>query len=92
LLQSELSRSLGRARRRNRMSAERAKKIGNKHLDENRFEQQNRSFFSRVKDGYAAIAKREPQRVVAVNASGTPEETHRRVLEISQRKLRLWKA
>ena len=92
LLESELGKSLGRARRRNRLSTERAKKNSSKHVDENRFEQQNRSFFSRVKDGYAAIAKREPQRVVAVNASGTPEETHRRVLEISQRKMRLWKA
>ena len=92
LLESELGKSLGRARRRNRLSTERAKKNSSKHVDENRFEQQNRSFFSRVKDGYAAIAKREPQRIVTVNASGTPEETHRRVLEISQRKMRLWKA
>ncbi len=89
LLESELSRSLGRARRRNRLSAESAKKIGSKHVDENRFEQQNRSFFSRVKDAYAAIAKREPQRVVAVNASGTPEETHRMVLEAVGRKMKV---
>jgi dTMP kinase len=89
LLESEMGRSLGRARRRNRLSAEKAKKDASKHLDENRFEQQNRSFFSRVKDGYAAIAKREPQRVVAVDASGTPGETHRKIVEVVCKKLKL---
>jgi dTMP kinase len=51
-------------------------------VDENRFEQQNRAFFARVHEGYLAIAAREPVRVVAVDASGTPTQTHRRILEV----------
>jgi dTMP kinase len=89
LLESDPAKSVGRARRRNRQSADRANKSGNKHADENRFEQQSRSFFSRVHDGYLAIAAREPQRVVAVDARGTPAQTHRRIVEVVQRKLRL---
>jgi hypothetical protein len=40
------------------------------------FEQQNRSFFSRVREGYLAIAAREPQRVVQWMLAGRP---HRRI-------------
>ena len=98
LLDSDPAMSLGRARRRNQLASERAKsgeKNGSKknaarsHSDENRFEQQNRSFFARVQDGYRAIAAREPQRVVAVDASGTPAQTHRRIMEVVGAKLRL---
>ncbi len=89
LLESDLGRSLGRARRRNRLSADKATRNASKHVDENRFEQQNRSFFSRVKDGYAAIARREPQRVIGVDASGTPGETHRKIMEVVGKKLKL---
>ncbi len=102
LLESDPATSLGRARRRNQLASERAKngakngsKTGSKknavrsHSDENRFEQQNRSFFARVHDGYRAIAAREPERVVAVDASGTPAQTHRRILEIVGPQLKL---
>jgi len=89
LLESDPAKSVGRARRRNRQSADRANKSGNKHVDENRFEQQSRGFFSRVREGYLAIAAREPQRVVAVDARGTPAQTHRRIIEVVGRKLKL---
>ncbi len=92
LLESELARSLGRARRRNQRSAEKAKKSASKHVDENRFEQQNRAFFERVRWEYGAIAKREAQRVVVVDACGTPAQTHRRVMEVVARKLKLVRA
>jgi thymidylate kinase len=49
--------------------------------DENRFEQENRAFFARVREGYNAIAVREPHRVITVDASGKPGATHRRILE-----------
>jgi dTMP kinase len=89
LLDSDPAMSVGRARRRNRRASDHAKKGASKHHDENRFEQQTRSFFARVHEGYRAIAIREPQRVVAVDASGTPAQTHRKIMEIVERKLRL---
>ncbi len=89
LLDSDPAMSLGRARRRNRRSANRAEKSASKHIDENRFERQSRSFFGRVHEGYLAVAAREPQRVVAVDARGTPGETHRRVMEVVGRKLKI---
>ncbi len=89
LLDSDPAMSIGRARRRNRQSADRAHKSASKHADENRFEQQSRSFFTRVHEGYLAIAAREPQRVVAVDARGTPAQTHHRIMEAVGRKLKL---
>ncbi len=93
LLDSDPAMSLSRARRRNQRSS-RAHNSSNRnanhlHADENRFEQQTRSFFARVREGYLAIAAREPQRVVAVNASGTPAQTHRQIMEVVVRKLKL---
>jgi len=92
LLDSDPAMSVGRARRRNRRAAGHANKTVEKHADENRFEQQTRSFFSRVRDGYLAIAAREPGRVVTVDASGTPGQTHRRIMEAVGRKLKLAKS
>ncbi len=93
LLDSDPAMSVGRAKRRNQRASDRANngsnKGGGKHADENRFEQQTRAFFTRVRDGYLAIAAREPQRVVAVDASGTPVQTHRRIMEVMQRNLKL---
>ena len=85
LLDSNPAASLGRARRRN----QRAWKKANRGHDENRFEQETRAFFSRVRDGYLAIARRESGRVVIVDARGTPAQTHQRILEVVARKLKL---
>lgn len=79
VLDSDPAKSLGRARNRNRIVADRANKSSGKHDDENRFEQENRAFFARVREGYMTIAKREPDRVVVIDASGTPAETQRKV-------------
>jgi dTMP kinase len=86
LMDSDVAASVARARRRNV-----AKVAGNHRgaADENRFEQENRAFFTRVRQMYLAIAQREPQRVILVDARGTPAETHKRILEIVRRKLRL---
>ena len=92
LLDSDPAMSLGRARQRNQRASRRANHShtsASKHTDENRFEQQNRAFFTRVREGYLAIAAREPERVVAVDASGTPGQTHSRILEILERRLKL---
>jgi dTMP kinase len=85
LLDSNLAASLGRARRRNR----RASKSATRTHDENRFEQETRAFFARVREGYLTIAKREPGRVVIVDARGAPAQTHQRIVEVVRRKLKL---
>jgi dTMP kinase len=89
LLESDPHKSLGRARERNRRAAALAKKKSSKHDDENRFEQLTRAFFSRVRHAYITIAAREPARVVTVDASGTPAQTHRRILEVLGRKMKI---
>jgi dTMP kinase len=89
LLDSQPETSVGRARERNRHAAERAKERASKHVDENRFEQEHHSFFLRVRDSYRSIARREPRRVAAVDASGTPAQTHQKIMELVERKLRL---
>ena len=90
LLDSDPAKSVGRARRRNeRASHGASKNMGKHHSDENRFEQQNRAFFARVREGYLAIAAREPQRVMAVDASGAPAQTHQRIVDVVGRKLKL---
>lgn len=85
LLDSNPHASLSRARRRNKRDS----KSGGRGHDENRFEQETRAFFGRVRDGFAAIAKREPGRVVTIDARGTPGQTHQRIWEVVQRKLKL---
>jgi len=90
LLDSDPAMSLGRARRRNQRALHAHKaSAGKRHADENRFEQEASAFFGRVREGYQAIAAREPQRVAAVDASGTPAQTHRRIVEVVGRKLKL---
>jgi dTMP kinase len=83
LLDSNAHASVNRARRRNRSTA------ANRGHDENRFEQEARSFFARVHLGYLAIAKREPGRVVMVDARGTPGQTHQKIMELMRKKLKL---
>ena len=85
LLDSNPHASVSRARRRNK----RASKNGNRGHDENRFESETRAFFGRVRDGYMAIAKREHGRVMLVDARGTPGQTHARIRETVQKKLKI---
>jgi dTMP kinase len=85
LMDSDVASSVERARRRNQKSA----KNSRTQKDENRFEQESKSFFTRVRQGYLAIARREAQRVVTVDARGTPSQTHSKILEVVIRKLRL---
>jgi dTMP kinase len=85
LLDSNPNTSVSRARRRNKRDS----KNGGRSHDENRFEQETRAFFGRVRDGFAAIAKRETGRVVTVDARGTPRQTHGKILEIMRRKMKM---
>jgi len=85
LLDSNPHTSLSRARRRNELEA----KSSNRGHDENRFERETRAFFARVREGFAAIAAREPGRVQVIDARGTPGQTHQKILEIVRKKLRV---
>ena len=83
LMDSDVAASVERARRRNKA------KISADQADENRFEQENRAFFTRVRSTYLEIAKREPERVAVVDARGTPDQTHATIMEIVNTKLKL---
>lgn len=84
LLDSNPYASVSRARRRNKKASKSASRS-----DENRFEQETRAFFGRVREGYMAIAKREPGRMVMIDARGTPGQTHQKIVEVVRRKLKL---
>jgi dTMP kinase len=84
LLDNDAAFSVERARRRNRKQ-----RGGHSEKDENRFEQENRAFFGRVRHAYLAIAAREPQRMHVINARGTPAETHAVIMELVRKKLKI---
>jgi dTMP kinase len=86
LLDNDVALSVERARRRN---LKRKAGRSEKERDENRFEQENRAFFGRVRHAYLALAHREPQRVHVVNARGTPSETHAAIMELVRKKLKI---
>ena len=74
----EVDASVARARRRN--LAKVATQQGGEP-DENRFEQENRAFFTRVHNAYLAIARRDPQRVLMVDARRQPDVVHGEIAE-----------
>jgi dTMP kinase len=75
LMDSDVSSSVGRARRRNLAASEETP-------DENRFEKENYAFFTRVRDAFLEIAKREPQRVVLVDARPKLEIVHPQIVRV----------
>ena len=46
---------------------------------ESRFEEKGLAFHSRVRDGFIELAAQEPDRIVIIDASGTPEHTDKLV-------------
>jgi dTMP kinase len=72
--------SVERARRRNQARH-------SDDSDEDRFERENRAFFTRVHMAYLEIARREPERVSVVDARGTPDQTHREIFELVSKRL-----
>src|SRR3954470_23913340 len=71
LMDSEVSASVARARRRNQQATK-----NGETSDENRFERENGRFFDRVHRAYLSIAKREPERVYMVDARRDPDTVH----------------
>ena len=86
LMDSDVAASVERARRRNNSVVA---KNGRDKNDENRFEQESRAFFGRVHSAYLAIAAREKQRVVLVDARGAANDTHAKIVEIFRRRIKL---
>jgi dTMP kinase len=86
LMDSDVTASVERARRRNQKSSSGSKRA---EPDENRFEQESRAFFGRVRNAYLEIARREPQRVAVINARGAATETHAQIVALVRRKLKL---
>lgn len=74
LMDSDVGASVERARRRNLARSTTTS-------DEGRFEKENRAFFTRVHNAYLEIAKRESERVVVIDARGTPDQTHAKILQ-----------
>jgi dTMP kinase len=81
LMDSEVDHSVKRARRRNLAAVDGALP------DENRFEKESHAFFTRVRQGFLAIAKREPQRVVMVDARRPAEVVHPEIVRIVRERL-----
>ena len=81
LMLSDVTRSVARARRRNVEQSRQAQD------DENRFEKENQVFYGRVLAAYMAIAKRSPQRVVAVDAADPVEQVQKKIQTIVDKRL-----
>jgi dTMP kinase len=83
LMLSDLEHSVNRARRRNQEQAR------NSQDDENRFEKESRAFHKRVLESYLAIAEREPQRVVKVEAKDKIPAVQQRIIAVTRERLGL---
>jgi len=81
LMDSDVAYSVHRARRRNRVAT------SSDAPDENRFERENRAFFTRVHEGYLKIAEREKQRVVSIDARRPIEQVHREIVSVVRERL-----
>jgi dTMP kinase len=81
LMVSDVARTVARARRRN---VEQSKTMAD---DENRFEKESRTFYNRVLATYMAIAKRDPQRVVPVDAADPIAKVQKKIVGIVDERL-----
>jgi dTMP kinase len=81
LMVSDLDHNLSRARKRNR---EQAKLTAD---DENRFEKENRVFHQRVLDGFLNIAKREPERVIEIDARASMTAVKAKIAAVVEERL-----
>lgn len=59
----------------------------NRNIEESRFEQEDFAFHDKVRTGYLDLARRESQRFVVIDARGTTDEVHQRVLDSMKRVL-----
>lgn len=87
LMLSDVEASVARARRRNLARLPSVAPATESRPDENRFEQENRAFFQRVAAAYKAIAKREPERMFAVDARRPPDVVHPEIVAAVRQRL-----
>jgi len=78
LMDSDAGASVQRARLRNRFA---------NGLDENRFEKESRAFFNRVHEGFLEIARRQPQRVVLIDARPPINIVHEEIVRVVNERL-----
>jgi dTMP kinase len=50
--------------------------------DEGRFEMEDLHFYTRIRDGYLDLAKREPKRIQVIEADRTIDNVHRDILKV----------
>ncbi len=81
LMDSDVEHSVQRARRRNKVATD------GSQPDENRFEQESHAFFTRVQEGFRAIASREPKRVAVVDARRPAEVVHPEIVRVVRERL-----
>jgi dTMP kinase len=81
LMDSDVAASVARARRRNKEAVDAAQG------DENRFEKENRAFFTRVHEKYLEIARRDTRRVVVVDSRKSADHTHPQIVEAVRSRL-----
>ncbi len=90
LMDTDVTASVTRARRRNKAAAH-AGDLAPDHEralpDENRFEKESHAFFTRVRNTFLEIARREPQRVVVVDARPSLEVVHPQIVRIVRERL-----
>ena len=90
LMDTEVSASVSRARRRNKAvsrAGDSAADGGKGPSDENRFEKESHAFFTRVHNAYLEIARREPQRVALVDARPPLEVVHPQIVRVVRERL-----
>lgn len=80
LMDSDVAHSVSRARRRNQQAA------NSNEPDENRFEQENRAFFTRVHNAYLEIARRDSHRVFVVDARHPADVVQKQIFAEVQRR------
>jgi dTMP kinase len=79
LLDNDVAASVARARSRNLAAG--------REVDENRFEQENRAFFDRVHQQFMSIARREPERVVTIDARRSKDVVHQDIVAAVRHRL-----
>ena len=56
---------------------------------QNRMDRETAEFYARVRDAYHGIAKREPERFKVIDANGSVDETHHKVVELTSEFLKI---
>jgi len=87
LMLSDVAASVARARRRNLARIPSVAGAAATVTDENRFEKESRAFFERVMTAYEEIARREPERVFAVDARPAPDIVHQQIVRVVRERM-----